>query len=189
MSIRKRSVAHPALVWAVSFMMGLLLILLSGSPARAGESNVDFTGQLVEDPCTVAAGPDGDAVEVAFGTIPDNMLYLHKRTWTETFHITLQDCDLTLGTKVHLTFTGSEDSEQPGLLAVTGAATHVAVGLLTADGRAIPLNKQTNDFILSKGNTTLQFGAYVQASVTGIKAHTIGRGDFTAITTFEIEYL
>lgn len=181
--------AHPTPVWVAVVAIGLLMALFAGQSARAGESNVNFKGQLVEDPCTVAAGPDGGAVEVDFGSIPDKMLYLHKRTWTQKFHILLEECDLTLGSKVHLTFMGTEDNEQPGLLSVTGGAKHVAVGLLSYNGQAIELNKQTEDYQLHAGITELDFGAYVQASDSAIKAHNIDRGVFTAVATFRLEYI
>lgn len=185
---------QPLSVWLSAFALGIgMAVVLGTEPARAGESSIGFSGNLVEDPCTVAAGPDGDSVEVDFRNVPDKNLYrmAEGRSWKEKFHILLQDCDLTLGTKVKVTFTGPEDPEQPGLLALSNnsGATHVAVAITKADGTPIPLNKQTDGYALSKGNTELDFAAYLSSPQSAVQNHTIGRGTVDATATFMLEYL
>lgn len=173
----------------------LALLLMAGTvqlPARAASADVVLKGTLVAEPCTVAAGSDGDNVVVDFGTIAEKTFYslTSGRTWLQPFHILLKECDLTLGKTVKITFTGTEDAEQPGLLAVTGGngVAHIAVGLQTSDGRMLSFNKQTDDYALQAGNTQLDFKAYVQASDEGVKNKSVGRGTFEAVSTFELEY-
>jgi len=174
----------------------LALVLMGASYAIAAEkpvsADVDFKGTLVAEPCVVSVGGDGDNVVVDFGTIPDKTFYsvYGRRTWLQAFHILLTECDTTLGKEVKITFTGTEDAEQPGLLAVTSSTgvKHVAIGLQTHTGAALPFNKQTQGYTLYEGNTQLNFKAYVQASDDGVANHSVGRGAFEAVSTFELEY-
>ncbi|MBM7016677.1 type 1 fimbrial protein [Enterobacter cloacae] len=173
-----------------------MLVLLGAGYALAAEkpvsADVDFKGTLVAEPCVVSSGPEGDNVVVDFGTISDKTFYsiYGRRTWLQSFHILLTECDTTLGKEVKITFTGTEDVEQPGLLAVNSSSgvKHVAIGLQTHKGEDLQLNTQTQGYTLYTGNTQLDFKAYVQASNEGVKNHSVGRGTFEAVSTFELEY-
>lgn len=173
----------------------LALLLMAGMaphPARAVSEDVVLKGTLVAEPCTVAAGSDGDNVVVDFGTIAEKTFYSlsSRRTWLQPFHVLLKECDLSLGKTVKITFTGAEDAEQPGLLGVTGnnGVAHIAVGLQTADGQALAFNQQSDSYALQAGSTALNFKAYVQASDEGVRNKSVGRGTFEAVSTFELEY-
>jgi len=174
----------------------ITLAMLASVQAFAAEkqvsADVDFTGTLVAEPCVVSPGPDGDNVVVDFGTIPDKTFYsiYGRRTGLQSFHILLTECDTTLSKEVKVTFTGTEDAEQPGLLAVSSSSgvKHVAIGLQTHTGDDLPFNKQTQGYTLYDGNTQLNFKAYMQASDEGVANHSVGRGAFEAVSTFELEY-
>lgn len=174
-------------------LLALMMILGATSQSTyAASSDVDFEGTLVAEPCMVASGEDGASVVVDFGTISQKTFYsaYGRRSWLQPFHILLTECDLSLGKEVKITFIGTEDGEQPGLLAVTSSSgvAHVAVGLQTASGIDLNINKQTDSYTLNTGNTQLNFKAYVQASDEGIKNKTVGMGRFEAVSTFELEY-
>lgn len=170
----------------------LLFTCIVSATEKPVSSDVDFEGTLVAEPCVVSPGGEGDNVVVDFGTIPDKTFYSisGRRTWLQPFHILLTGCDTSLGKEVKITFTGPEDTEQPGLLAVTSntGVKHVAVGLLTHTGADLSFNKQTQGYMLYKGNTQLNFKAYIQASDEGVTHHSVGRGMFEAVSTFELEY-
>lgn len=174
----------------------LILALLGGGYAFAKEKpvsvDIDFKGTLVAEPCVVSPGESGDNVVVDFGTIPEKTFYsiYGRRTWLQPFHILLTECDISLGKDVKITFNGTEDAEQPGLLAVmsTTGIKHIAIGLQTHTGTDLPFNKQTQGYILHDGNTELNFKAYVQASKGGVIDRSIGSGTFEAVSTFELEY-
>lgn len=173
---------------------GLLALMLAvtNHSTYAASSEVDFEGTLVAEPCVVAAGGEGENVVVDFGTITQKTFYsaYGQRTWLQPFHILLTECDLSLGKEVKIAFTGTEDGEQPGLLAVTSSSgvAHVAVGLQTASGNSLEINEQTDAYNLNTGNTQLNFKAYVQASDEGVKNKSVGMGAFEAVSTFELEY-
>lgn len=179
--------------WFIGILVSSFFVSgFAASSEKPVSADVDFKGTLVAEPCVVAPGGDGDNVVVDFGTIPEKMFYsiYGRRTWLQPFHILLTECDTTLGKEVKITFTGTEDAEQPGLLAVTSGSgvQHIAVGLQTYTGVDLPFNKQTQGYTLYEGNTQLNFKAYVQASDEGVANHSVGRGEFEAASTFELEY-
>lgn len=177
---------------AVNALALLLMAGMAQHSAQAASADVVLKGSLVAEPCTVTAGSDGDNVVVDFGTIAEKTFYSLKsrRTWLQPFHILLKECDLSLGKTVKITFTGTEDPEQSGLLAVKGnnGVAHVAVGLQTPDGQAFDFNQQSDVYMLQSGITQLDFKAYLQASDEGVRTESVGRGVFEAVSTFELEY-
>ena len=55
-------------------------------------------------------------------------------------------------------------------------------------GKALPLNRASDKFRLNAGNTTLTLQAYVQGEPEAIQTKSIGRGTFSAVATFTLEY-
>lgn len=171
--------------------IGRALVLVTGLavwwPAGAAE-NVLLHGALVAEPCTLH--PGDEAVALEFGTVIDKYLYLNGRTHSKAFTLRLQDCDISLGNTVKISFSGTESQGLPGLLALDGAsqASGVAIGIETADGKPVLLNKAGPGFPLINGNSNLPLQAYVQAEPAAITNKSIGRGVFSAITTFMLEY-
>ncbi|EOC0416705.1 type 1 fimbrial protein [Cronobacter malonaticus] len=165
-----------------------LLIAAAGNitSARATDNNLHFSGTLVSEPCNL--DPQTSDIVVDFDSIVDKYLYANTRTKSIPFVIKLTNCDISLGSKVTLTFKGSENTALPGLLAVTGTATGIAIGMEDIDGRALPFNQPTPEYTLAQGTNTFTLGAYVQGEPLAITQQTIAEGDFTAIATFELAY-
>ena len=172
----------------------IISIIFSGAvqKAIAGTADIKLFGTLVAEPCILGDGGDGKDITVDFGTIPAKNFYsiYSNRTWTQKFKIVLLECDLTLGNLVKVTFNGTEDAEQPGLLAITSVdgVQHIALGIESEAGIELPINQQTNAYTLNSGTTELNFMAYVQASETGVKNKDIGFGNFNAVASFSLEY-
>lgn len=172
---------------ALPVLAGLLWI---ASTIPAAADRVDFDGTLIEDACEVAPGDEN--IELDFGTIVDKYLYLNTRTHSEPFTIRLINCDLVLGREVRVTFSGTESVALPGLLALDGVsqAKGVAIGLESADGTPITLNKH-QDYIqsLHTGNgNDLQLKAYVQGEPNALATKGVVLGEFRATSTFGLEY-
>ncbi|OAT31256.1 minor fimbrial subunit [Buttiauxella brennerae ATCC 51605] len=168
----------------------LAFALAITSTSSQADSVVDFDGTLVEDPCTLAVGDQGENIVADFGTIIDKYLYTNGRSSQQSFTILLQDCDTSLGKTVSFIFRGVEDSDQPGLLALdaTSGATGVAVAITNADGTPLPLNEASELANLNDGDNQISFQAFVQASSTAITNNAITLGEFSATATFEMEY-
>lgn len=163
-------------------------ILLLGSFTAQGADNLNFHGALVAEPCVIPPGKEN--LQLEFGTVVDKYLYLNQRTQGQRFELHLADCDLSLGASVKVTFSGDENRSLPGLLALaTGSqASGIAIGMETAEGDAIALNKTGPKNLLIKDDNVVVFKAYVQGEPEAIANKTIARGPFSAVATFNLEY-
>lgn len=162
------------------------VMMLSQNEASAVTDNLQFSGNLVAEPCVL--DPTTENIELDFGTIIDKYLYINKRVHSQPFTVRLLECDLSLGKTVSLTFSGTADSELTDMLAVTGAASGIAIGLETTNGVALPFNKATPVMVLTAGTTELVFNGYVQGKPTAIQNHSIVRGAFNALANFTLAY-
>lgn len=166
--------------------LGLSALLFS---AAVTAETVEFDGTLVEDACEVY--PGDESIELDFGTVVDKYLYLNTKTHSQPFTIRLINCDLVLGREVKVTFSGNENMALSGLLAIdTGSqASGIAIGLETDNGTALPINTGNYTQNLYSGNgNNLNFKAYVQGEPLALQMKTIGRGEFLATATFELNY-
>lgn len=163
--------------------MALLLVCLN---ANAVSNNLQFSGALVTEPCNL--DPATSEIVVDFGTVIKKELYLHTRTTGLPFNINLTDCDTSLGKLVTLTFKGAENSKLPGMLAVTGAASGIGIGLEDSSGAPLAVNEPTPQLSLHDGTMHFSFRAYVQGEPEAITEKSIINGDFTSAATFEMSY-
>ncbi|RNW04259.1 type 1 fimbrial protein [Serratia nematodiphila] len=163
-------------------------ILVSASGCWAAADNMHFSGALVAEPCTLRPGDED--IRLDFGTVIDKHLYTYGRTPGKTFSLVLLDCDLSLGNTVKMTFNGAESLALPGLLKPDGAslATGVALGLETAAGAPLAINKPSESYSLAKGSNSLQLQVYVRGEPEAIAQKNIGLGAFSAVATFSLEY-
>ncbi|MBB3320760.1 fimbrial protein [Atlantibacter sp. RC6] len=170
----------------LSCAAGLAFYIGAVIPAQALDHNLQFSGTLVSEPCTL--DPQTTDLDVNFQSIVRGSFFLYTRTSSVPFTINLTGCDVTLGDKVTITFAGTESSALPGYLAVTGAATGVAIGMETPEGTPLPFNKPTPEYTLSPGTNSLTLHAFLQGEPDAIAQQTITSGDFTATATFELNY-
>lgn len=170
---------------AVLFAQTLIAVPLPGLAADA--NNVHLHGALVAEPCVIP--PGNEEITLDFGTIIDKYLYLNTRTLGQTFEIRLEECDLTLGKTVSVTFTGTENRALPGLLAIDGQqAMGIAIGLETPSAKPLPLNKASDKSLLQAGSSVIVLKAYVQGEPDALRNKSIMRGPFRAVATFHLEY-
>ncbi|MBN5381647.1 type 1 fimbrial protein [Serratia marcescens] len=168
-----------------SVCMGLLLAGASGSALAA--DNMYFHGALVAEPCTLRPGDED--IRLDFGSVIDKYLYAHGRTPGKAFSLVLQDCDLSLGKTIKVTFTGAESSALPGLLAPDGGSpAGIALGIETMAGAPMALNKPSQSYVLANGNNSLQLQVYIRGEPAAIAKKAIGLGAFSSVATFGLEY-
>lgn len=167
------------------FVTALLLLFSSGGMAK---DNILFSGALVTEPCIIAPGDEN--IQLDLGAVVDKYLYLHQRTLGQRFQINLSECDLTLGSIVKVTFTGTENVSLPGLLAINAASKSagIAIGLETPEGKPLPFNEQGGERGLFKGSNRIPLKAYIQAEPQAIANRSIQFGPFSAVATFNLEY-
>lgn len=182
----KWAIFQQALSATLPTLVIFLTLLCVHEKAGAVTNNLLFNGNLVAEPCVL--DPTTENIELDFGTIIDKYLYINERVHSQPFTVRLLECDLSLGTTVTLTFTGTPDGELTDMLAVSGMASGIAIGLETPGGAALPFNKTTPAFELTSGTTELVLKGYVQARPTAIQNRSIVRGGFSAVATFTLNY-
>ncbi|HHR6038870.1 TPA: fimbrial protein [Providencia alcalifaciens] len=178
---------HPRAATA-ALLLAQMLIGVPLPTQAAGNNNVYLHGALVAEPCVIP--PGDEEITLDFGTIIDKYLYLNTRTLGQAFEIHLEECDLTLGKTVNVTFTGTESSALPGLLAVDGGseAAGISIGFETLAAKPLPLNKASDKSWLQAGSNLIALKAYVQGEPLAIENKNIARGRFSAVATFHLEY-
>ncbi|VTR37040.1 Fimbrial adapter papK precursor [Serratia fonticola] len=117
-----------------------------------------------------------------FGSVIDKDLYLNTRTVGQAFEIHLEECDLTVGKTVNVTFTGTENGTLPGLLAIQGGsqATGIAIGFETPSAKPLQLNQAGSKLLLQEGHNIIALKAYVQGEPDALRERRIERGAFSA---------
>lgn len=165
----------------------MLAAILSVTSAQAAD-NVHFSGALVSEPCTF---PDSDTdIHVDFGSVITKYLYQYQRTKSQPFTIHLENCDPSVMKTVSVTFKGTADNELTDMLALdpSASAKGIAIGLEVNEGTPLAINKASPFSVLSDGNNSLTFGAYIQAKPTMIASNGLTPGNFSAISTFMLNY-
>ncbi|CAI0981483.1 fimbrial protein [Serratia quinivorans] len=168
----------------------LLAGLLACGLATGAQAATDmkFHGELVAEPCVVAAGDDQVALD--FGELTNKDLYSYGRTKGKAFQLRLTGCDPAIAKNVRVTFSGSENSKLPGLLALDGAsqAGGVAIGLETPAGVALALDKPSEKYPLKVGSTLIDLQAYVRVEPQAVTDKSLTLGSFSTTATFTLDY-
>lgn len=169
--------------------MMLLFIVVMSQVISTGEAvKITMHGKLVAEPCTLA--PGDEKKEVFLGHIGPAFLYENGRTAGTDFTLRLENCDVSGLKAVTVTFSGTEDCELPGHLAINTTCTTrgVAIGLETAQGKFLPLLTESDSQILVNGSNAINLRAFVRASPKAIINHAIIPGAINATATFVLNY-
>ncbi|WP_392558815.1 fimbrial protein [Orbus mooreae] len=156
--------------------------MLLTTNAFASDGTVNFTGEIVTSTCVVSNGSQG-VQTVNLGQVSARSLATAGSTAAATqFSIGLSGCSA--NTKASIKFDGTPDLANSSILAVTGGATNVGIGLYESDSAtALPLLSASKQITTNEqGAGTFNFVAkYVSTGqVTSGKAN--------ASATFSIIY-
>lgn len=160
----------------------LLVLALAVMPPAYADTDVNFSGTLVADPCELHMDSEDQIVD--FRNVPSKTFIKYHRSERERFSIRLTECDLSLGETVTVTFKGAEDTAQPGLFAVTGTAAGIAIAVEDAAGTPVLPNVAMRPATLTSGDTILDFQAFISAP----DHSQVREGDFECVTYFLLEY-
>lgn len=166
----------------------LVLMPLMQSPTAQAADNLSFKGNLVAEPCTLR--PGDDAITLDMSELSTQYLYANGRTMGKSFKIHLEGCDTSIADTVTTTFSGTVNSELPGLLALDGSsvAEGIALGIETVADVPLLLNVTSDEQTLSDGNNVIEFKAYVRGEPSALADQSITAGVFTATSTFTLDY-
>lgn len=166
----------------ISMAQALLLCGALVLPAQA-DTDIEFTGTLVADPCQVAM--DDEEQQVEFGNIARRAFLNHDSTAPKTFTVRLVECDPSVATTVSVTFLGDGNNEaMPGTFATTGEAKGIAIRLRDSEGHTVVPNKPLAATNVQEGETVLAW----QAEVTATAMHEVTEGEFFSTVTFSLAY-
>ncbi|WP_124387493.1 fimbrial protein [Pseudomonas sp. R5-89-07] len=164
-------------------LLSVGLLAGSVSMAHAADGTVTFLGSVHSGACSIK--PDSVDQTVRLGAIAKHQLQSGGKSEARRVLIELEGCDLTglTDNTVTTTFTGAPSTVVPGAIGTVGGAGGVGI-MMTHGGDLVKLGVPTAPQIISVGDNTLEFGAYVQGATTG----TIVPGDFSAVTNFTLAY-
>lgn len=166
--------------------MAVVLTAASASSAFAADGTVNFTGQILDQACTVSVGTNntldvnlGKVAKTAFPNVGD------KAAATK-FTIKLTSCPAAL-TSATVKFDGITDSTNNSYLAITsgsGVATGVAIALYDATQSLVPMLTASSVYQLSStSDNNLDFFARYISTKSAVTA-----GPANAVSTFTIVY-
>jgi len=162
---------------------------LLSQAAFADGGTVNFNGQIVNSPCSIA--PSSQNITVPMGTVSSAALSaVGNKSTPSKFQILLQ-CVSLPKTGASVTFTGTADATVPANLALANAgqvgvssATGVAIQLGDSAGTPIALGSASGTYTLGLGDNPLNFQAAYIATKSAV---TVGPANATA--QFVITYL
>lgn len=160
---------------------------VSASNAFAAAGTVNFTGEILDAACTVDVASQNQTV--ALGAYnKSEFVNLGDVTAAKNFKIVLKNCPAAV-TSAHILFSGMPDATNSDLLAidstVSGAATGVAINLLTKNQVSLPLSGD-NAYrypLVSTADNTLDY--YAQYKST---AATVTAGPANSVASFSVIY-
>ncbi len=155
--------------------------------ADAGNGRVNFTGAIIDAPCSIA--PESVDQTVDLGQVSNVALADGGKSMPRPFEIALENCDVSsLNDGVSLTFTGAqaEFDESNTILGIVGTGAGAGVQITSGSGEVVQLAKPTAYQTLQNGKNTLLLSAYLIGN--GGDISTITPGDFTSVANFTLNY-
>jgi len=163
------------------------LAVISSSGAFAAAGTVNFAGNILDSACDVAVASQNQTV-VLGDFYRTEFPGVGAKTAAKGFDIVLKDCPPSV-TTAKVRFDGTPDTTNASLLAinnsVVGAATGVAINLMTADKSDLPLHGNNNySYVLSSTqDNVLNFYAQYISTASGVTA-----GPANSVANFSIVY-
>ncbi|CAM8225225.1 MULTISPECIES: fimbrial protein [Enterobacter] len=160
---------------------------LSMSNVFAAAGTVNFNGEILDAACTVDVGSQNQTVELGKYN-KSEFTAAGDKTAAKKFSIVLKDCPAAV-TSASVRFDGKPDASDSALLAidssVAGAATGIAINLMSADKADLPLHGSNGySYALSStADNTLDFYAQYKSTNKDVKA-----GPAKSVANFSIVY-
>lgn len=174
--------------FVIAKFAALATIGLLSQGAFAADGTINFTGEIVDAPCSISPNsqnmtvPLGKVSRTAFDGATAGTAVVGKKATPAKFTIDLLGCGAT-AKGATVTFTGTADTDatllrlaNAGQVGV-GAASGVAIELGDSAGTKIPLGQESGQYVLGLGDNSLKFQAAYIATKTAV---TVGPANATA---------
>lgn len=160
---------------------------MSANQAFAAAGSVNFTGNILDSACDVALESQNQVV-VLGDYYKTEFPATGAKTAAKKFDIVLKNCPVTVS-NAKVRFDGTPDTSNSSLLAidtsVPGAATGVAINLMTADKADLPLhggNSYTYLLNSSSANTLTFYAQYISTAAA------VTAGPANSVANFSVVY-
>ena len=177
-----------------------LLIAMAAATAQAADGQVEFTGTINDNACTINSESVKKAVDMGQVRIADfpNTVGAVATAGATPFSISLENCSGSTLKNASIKFSGQQSGTDATVLGMTGENQVSGVGIQINDARTgnkLPLNTASNDYVLRPQSNTFDFTAsYVrlvadtEASQDTPGVRGIGTGKVNALASFDVTY-
>lgn len=177
-----------------------LLIVMAAATAQAADGQVEFTGTINDNACTINSESVKKAVDMGQVRIADfpNTVGAVATAGATPFSISLENCSGSTLKNASIKFSGQQSGTDATVLGMTGDNQVSGVGIQINDARTgnkLPLNTASNDYVLRPQSNTFDFTASYVRLVADTKAsgdtpgvRGIGTGKVNALASFDVTY-
>ena len=152
--------------------------------------DINFKGTVVAQGCSIV--PSSKNIAVDFKEISTDILYREGRSSPELFVIELQNCSSKVLNSITVTFSGAENINLPGRLAITplstGSANGIGIGFEENDGTTILLNEPSKVVTITDSKMNLNFKAFVEGEPDALSKRALQTGAFRATANYTLNY-
>lgn len=175
-----------------------LLVLMAATSANAADGQVEFTGTVNDNACTINSESVKKSVDMGQVRIADFANTVGSTAGETPFSISLENCSGSTLKNASIKFSGQQAATDATVLGMVGSNQVKGLGIQIADARTgdkLPLNTASTDYILRPQSNTFDFTAsYVRlvADTPGADGapdtRGIGTGTVNALATFDVTY-
>ncbi|OZY42141.1 fimbrial protein [Pseudomonas fragi] len=177
-----------------------LLIVMAAATAQAADGQVEFTGTINDNACTINSESVKKSVDMGQVRIADfpNTVGAVATSGATPFSISLENCSGSTLKNASIKFSGQQSGTDATVLGMTGDNQVSGVGIQINDARTgnkLALNTASNDYVLRPQSNTFDFTAsYVRlvadteasGDTPGVRG--IGTGKVNALASFDVTY-
>ena len=175
-----------------------MLIVMAAATAQAADGQVEFTGVINDNPCTINSESVKKSVDMGQVRIADFASTVGSTAGATPFSISLENCSGPTLKNASIKFSGQQAASDATVLGMVGSNQVSGVGIQIADARTgdkLPLNTASTDYVLRPQSNTFDFTAsYVRlvadtpAAEDAPATRGIGTGTVNALATFDVTY-
>ncbi|WP_339496268.1 fimbrial protein [Pseudomonas sp. RA_105y_Pfl2_P56] len=175
-----------------------LMILLAAAGVQASDGQVEFSGSINDNACTINSENVKKSVDMGQVRLADFENTVGATAGSVPFSISLENCSSATLKNAAITFRGQQSTTDPTILGMTGDNQVAGVGIQINDARTgskLPLNTASTDYVLRPQSNTFDFTAsYVRLVADGEGAdgkpgvRGIGTGQVNALASFDVTY-
>ena len=177
-----------------------LLIAMAAATVHAADGQVEFTGSVNDNACTINSESVKKSVDMGQVRIADfpNTVGAVATSGATPFSISLENCSGSTLKNASIKFSGQQAASDATVLGMVGSNQVSGVGIQINDARTgnkLALNTASTDYVLRPQSNTFDFTAsYVRlvADTPGTEGapgtRGIGTGQVNALATFDVTY-